>query len=769
MASRNSSALGRLAMAVLLCGAAPAATQAQGMIFRIDPLVFEVLEVSVDSEVDTFQFREDPARVQSAKFNEYRDINSGFEIPELRVVGDDPDSDRYFELRGEDLLREDSRVGLQYGVWGGWALDLDYNKIVHRFGNDALFLWNQTGPGRFEIADPVQANIQGEIERQRALNPAGVNYAFLRGLLTPYLESAATLDVGLRRDRLSGRVELGRLQRLGWSLIYEHENREGTRPYGGAFGFGNAPEIVEPIDYDTTSAELRGEWNANRAGLQFGYRFSQFENNISTLIWDNPFRASDSTDAGAYQAPGSSSIAGAVLGFADLAPDNEASLAYVNGRAKLPGNWTATGRASYQVLTQDDELLPYTLNTAIRGVGFDHSTFDATNPANLPVRNADMEVKVLNLAADVGTTFAERFDLTFRYRYYDYDNNSRRIAFPGYVRFHGVWEDIGRITVPYAYTRQNAAVELDWDVTRTTDVGIAYELRSWDREFRETEGTDEDAIRLYVDTRAIPNLNLRASYEIGDRSIDGGYHYEAAEATFIEHGVPAQHPLMRRFPQADREYTQWDLLGMYLIGDRMSLTATARGKDEEYDESPLGLQDAEELSYGLDFGWAIRDGLTANAFVDFEDIEYFLQSRQSGATSSLNPLDNWSGDFDDETTTWGLGISCDRCGRWSGDLTARRSKTEGYLDLFSPPGGTPDVAFDIANYDDVELTSVHARAEYRLSPRAAAGLSWLWEDYSIDSFATRGLIPYLPAAPFLDLVNGGYEANVFGLHLKLVM
>ncbi|HVS01877.1 MAG TPA: MtrB/PioB family decaheme-associated outer membrane protein [Thermoanaerobaculia bacterium] len=756
------------APALLLLGGlllSPAAG-AQGMVFHLDPLVLEILETDVDSELDTFQFRDNPSRVESAKFSEYRDLKSGFRLRELHLWGEDPDGDRYFDFRGENVGRQDARLGLQYGTWGGWSLDVDYNKIVHRFGNRALFLWNITGPGRFEIPDPVQAQIQGAIEQQRAISPGSVNYAFLLGLLTPYLDAANTLDIGLRRDRTDVGLDLGTLGGLGWRLELQHENRNGLRPYGGSFGFGNAPEIVEPIDYDTSSAELRGEWSAKRAGLQFGYRYSQFENNISTLIWDNPFRATDSTDPIAYTAPGGGSIGGAAMGFADLAPDNHANLAFVNGRARFAGNWHATGRASYQVLTQDDPLLPYTLNSAIVGVDFDGSPFDPTDPANLPARNADNEVTVLNLAADVGTTFADRFDLDFRYRYYDYDNDSRRIAFPGYVRFHGVWEEIGRISVPYAYRRESAAVELGWEINPTSDLELAYELRSWDREFRETEGTDEDAVRLTFDTRAIPNLTLRTSYEIGDRSIDGSYRTAAQEESFLAHGEPNNHPGMRKFLQAAREYHLWNVMAMYLIGDSMSLTVTAQGRDEEYDRSQFGLRDAEELNYGIDLGRALRPGMHVNVFANREEIDYRLLSRQSGATPSTDPRNDWSGDFEDVTDTVGLGFTCDGCGRWELQVQGRWSQTEGDLDLFSPPGGTPDLAFDIPNYDDVELLQLDARLDYRISERVSAGVWWLWEDYDIDSFLTRGLVPYLPAAPLLDLVNGGYEAHVVGLNMK---
>ena len=75
----------------------------------------------------------------------------------------------------------------------------------------------------------MQAQIQREIERQRAISPASVNFAFLRGLLEPYQNAAATIDVGLRRDRTDVQLDLGRMASLGWTLSIEHENRVGNR------------------------------------------------------------------------------------------------------------------------------------------------------------------------------------------------------------------------------------------------------------------------------------------------------------------------------------------------------------------------------------------------------------------------------------------------------------------------------------------------------------------------------------------------------------
>ena len=760
----------RLVVLLLACGALlPASAAAAGMVFHLDPAELEVLQQNVNSDADNFAFRDENVRVESAKFQEYRDLGSGFRLRELHIWGDDPGSDRYFDFLGRNVGRRDARLGLDYGTWGGWGVKVDYNKIPHRFGNNALFLWNITGPGHFEIADPSQQAVQNAIAAQFAASPAGVNYAFLRGLLTPYLQAAGSLDIGLRRDRTDMTFELGKMAKLGWALQIQHENRNGFRPYGGSFGFGNAPEIVEPIDYDTSSAELRGEWNAKNAGVQFGYRYSRFKNDIATLYWDNPFRATNATDPSAYSSPGSGSIGGAATGFADLAPDNNASLLFFNGRAKLGGSWWVKGRASYQVLTQDDALLPYTLNSAIVGLDEHRHPFDPTNPANLPARNFDGKVKVANLAADAGTDLGQSFDLAFHYRYYDYDNQSGVIHFPGYVRFHAVWEDIERHNAPYSYTRETTTAELGWEVNRTSNLLLAVERRSWERSLQETANTDEDAVRLSFDTRAITNLALRASYERGDRSFDeydnergGGATFEEPESTNL--------PGMRKFNQAERTYDLWMLQGDYTIGDNLTLTGSWQGRKDDYDKSAFGLQSADTMAYGLELGWALAAGRTLYVFANRDELDYFLQSRQSGATPSNDPLASWSGDFSDKTSTLGVGFNCDPCaGKWTADVSGRYSKTAGFLDLFSPPGGSPDVAFDIPNYDDVTLWAIDGRIDYRFTDHFSTGISWLYEDYEINSFLTRGLIPFLPAAPLLDLVNGGYQGNVFGAHLKIEM
>lgn len=733
-------------------------TEEQGFSFRFDPVVIGVLETHVDTD--------------SAKFEEYRDLDSGF-LASLGIVGESADGDRTFDFRAAHIGRDDARYALSYGLSGRYEILLDYNKIPHRFGNGGHMLWNQTRPGVYEIANPVQAQIQGAVEQQFNANRTGVNFPFLDNLLAPYLATAQRVDLGLQRDRTLARIDLGRMGQLAWGLEYTHENRNGNRPYGASFGFNNVTELPEPIDYDTTNAELAGEWNGKRGGLRFGYRHSLFENNVSTLVWDNPFRATDSTDANAYQGPSSSSVSGAARGFADLAPENEANMAFADGRVRFGGGWWAGGSLSYNRMTQDDPLLPYTLNSAIVGVDpATGATFNPTDPANLPVRSADRKVDVLAFNGDAGTRFAEDFGLTFRYRYYDYDNRSPRIEFPGYVRFHSVWEEIPRITVPYAYTRQDLGAELTWDVFQASRVGLGYRHQIWDREFREVEKSDEDVLTLSYDTKPKRWLNLRASYEVSNRSIDS-YDPEAQEASFLDPAGISNQPTLRKSAQAAREYDQLNVTADFLPTEAWSFTLGVTARDEEYDESELGLLADEVIQYNGEVSYTPGANLNFYLFGQRADRDVLQRARQSGGTISTRPLDDWGLNADEVNDLWGLGLTSKLAERWSVDVSGRWSRSDGFADFFAFPGGLPlasplrTAPVDLANYEDIELFSLLGRLDYRLRENATVGFSYRYEDYTIDSFILEGLRNYLPGALLLNAENGDYEASLFALDLTL--
>ena len=240
----------------------------------------------------------------SSKFLEYRDIPQGPVAPTVGFTG--KKGDWRYQLWGRDVTQKDQRY-FGRADNGTIRIEASYLGIPHNFGNGGKSILSPTADNAWRLSDTLQKAHQDVI----AVTPgSAVNYAFLSNLVAPSLAAApSNVDLKLLRGRtnLSFRVtpkdsdfELG--------VTYFHERRSGTRAANGtSFGFGNVVETPEPVRYVTQdfalNASYKGDWGVARAGL----RFNDFGNSFDTFTFDNPFRATDGTDANAYQAPGSAS------------------------------------------------------------------------------------------------------------------------------------------------------------------------------------------------------------------------------------------------------------------------------------------------------------------------------------------------------------------------------------------------------------------------------------------------------------------------------
>jgi MtrB/PioB family decaheme-associated outer membrane protein len=706
-----------------LVGFLPLAGSGQDLEFHLAPLTVGFLETDIDSE--------------SARFEEYRDLGSGLWIPSLRIFGDEDGGDRYLRFDATDVARDHARYRLAYGVWGRYRIDADYNKIQHLFGNEARFLFNRSGPARFEIPDPVQEMIESS-----DLSDSEI--------YEPLLASADRINLGLQRNRSRVGLELGMFGSTTWKLDYTHEDRTGSRPLAGSFGFGFLTEIPEPIDYDTTAASIQGEWQGSTSGLQFGYRYSQFENGNDVVIWDNPNRLVDAPNGGA-------------LGLFDLAPNNESSSIFVKGRTLIGERWRIQGSGSYSELTQDDPLQPYTINPLIVGIDAHTGTpFDASSRSNLPQDTADQKVAVLNLVFGVDGKIAEDWHVGMDYRHYDYDNQSDRIEFDGYIRFHAGWSGTPRITVPYSYGKDRLGLELAWTPSEAHRFELTYDLEEWDREFRETETTDEDIIGLQWTGRFSSRLTVRAGFETSDRT-HGGYEVEAQEASFVEPEGINNQPTLRKFPQANRETDRFWSRAELFFADAWNLSIGVAAVDEDYPESEFGLVSDDVTEVDFEVGYTPGEHLSLFVFGHISDRDSFQRARQSGGQVSIDPLDDWELALDEANDTLGFGLTSVPHEGWKLAVDVRYAKSDGAADFSQPVGSnlSPLEGFD--NYEDIELLSVDVRLDFELSEHSTLGLWYLYEDFTIDSFILQGLTNVLPSSLLLAAENGDYQANVLGV------
>ena len=83
----------------------------------------------------------------------------------------------------------------------------------------------------------------------------------------------------------------------------------------------------------------------------------------------------------------------------------------------------------------------------------------------------------------------------------------------------------------------------------------------------------------------------------------------------------------------------------------MSINLSWYSTDDEYSESAIGLTEAEESAFNVDFNYLIGKNTTVYVFMTQQTID----SRIAGAASEF--VDPWTGSTEDDIRTWGMGLS----------------------------------------------------------------------------------------------------------------
>jgi hypothetical protein len=737
----------------------------------------------------------------SSKFLEYREIPNGLFAPNFRFAGET--SKLRYDVWGLSVRQKDQAFK-GFLSYDKLLVEASYIQIPHNFGNAGRTLLQEVSPGVWRVPDTLQQAFQNALpatpparsgvvytcDPRPSSVPANVQCVSLFNLVAPALAAGNSVDLRLNRER--GNVTLTlRPEPVDVSVTYFRERRVGSRAASGtAFGFGNVVELPEPLHYLTqdfaANAQVSGSWGAIRGGV----RYNWFANRLPTMTFDNPFRLVDSTDASAYQAPGSASVGGAAVGVMALPPDNDSLTGSVGATLKFGKRSRLIADASYGQWQQNEtSFIPYTTNTAIYfdpdGPGGPQALAPASDVSALPTARLDGKIDVTSFSTMFTSRPADNLRVTARFRLYDLDNKTPQIRIPGYVRFEGVWEDIPRISVPYAYRNQRADASVSYDFgVLTLEGGVR--TSHFDRHFRETEKTTENAVSLAADVRK-DWFNLRASYEKASRDYEGLEIELSEEASFQIHSapvnvyaIPSGSPIYAslcgtgpvcnlRYDQAKKDTDKINaMLSLTPGGGKVALTLFYLRADDDYTESRFGLTQAQFDTVTGEVTLTPSDKATLYAYYTNETIKNALRGRQSGATISTNPLDDWTSDVKDKVDSVGGGADFTlKPDAWFVSLQGRWQKVDGNNDIFSAAGGAPANARtavggvqSIPLYDDTRLLTVSAELKYQFAKAWTATLGGFFEDYEIRDSNTQGLLNYVPGSFFLAYNDGDYQAKV---------
>jgi MtrB/PioB family decaheme-associated outer membrane protein len=682
---------------------------------------------------------------RSSKFTEYRDVPRGFFLQFLNL--DLSKGSHYFYLAAMNVQQADERIKAGLGDYGKFKLDFGYDNIPHRFSFDGATSYVEKNPGVFTLNDVIRSAAE-------ALVPTGTstNIAAARALVSTFLTSAAPIYLGLQRKTATLDFAYTPSVPFSFNVAGSYETRGGNRPYGTPLGFSNAIELPEPIHYKTTNLDTSLEYHKKWGTVRAGFAASIFDNDVQTLIWDNPYRITDSTYASAYSAGN-----GTARGRMALWPSNDALKFYLSGSFKPLKATRISAAVSYGMFNQNEKLLPFTINTAIPA-----SDPLAANALSAPRETAMAKANITSLDLTLSSRLLKSVTLTAGFRYYDFANKIEELDIPdGYTRLDQVWEAIPVAVEPYSFTRSRLFGDLTFNVLKNTSLRVGYSLYGVRRHegIHETEKTKSDVgpFKVSVDSNPSDWLMLRVSYLNSKRdwSLDDTWYAYIPTFNF------------KRYFEASRNRQAVNaLVGLTPI-DNLDIQLTYAFGRDDYPKSDYGLTRDDFDMYGIDLSYAFAKNQTLYGYYTHEVYDADQASRQSGATFSENPLDDWTANLKDTVDTFGGGQTIELLAdKLNFDLSASYSKAAGSSFLFSPAGGSPNTALNFTDpLDSTAWWTIQSSFKWKMMKDLFVVLGYWYEQYDLKDIVRNEIaVDYAAAgAIFLGALEPGYKYHVGSL------
>jgi hypothetical protein len=280
------------------------------------------------------------------RFPRYRDVRDGGTLDRFRLF---KDTNAYrYNLQADHVGYRDQRFSGTYTNYGKVKASFEWNQIPLNYSNSTQTLYDTSTTGTLSINDSIQSGIQN---KTLALGTA--------------LTVAPTFELRTRRDIATGNVVYSATPNVDVGFTLRNTQKQGGYPWGGTFGISNAiaSEMPVPVDHRTTDLGTSLEYSNDRGYARLAYDGSFFRNNVTTLVFDNPGRVSDSPTAGPVQ------------GRMALWPNTDMNTVSASGglSAATPG-WRATQSATWN----NAALLPFTIGTALVSPALDRPTAEIT-------------------------------------------------------------------------------------------------------------------------------------------------------------------------------------------------------------------------------------------------------------------------------------------------------------------------------------------------------------------------------------------------------
>jgi MtrB/PioB family decaheme-associated outer membrane protein len=679
-----------------------------------------------------------PQSVEGSKagFEEYRDIPETVVVPEIQFMIGGKKEDFYLNFDSTKPGLDDQNFKLRFGRYGIVDFEFEWDQIPHFFSSaTARTPYRRKDAGGTYTLSSKPASTAGNDVRD-------------------WVDTTATaLDLKLFQG--VGRARVRYTPTPGWTFKggYSAQHVAGKRAFGAYFGPNpgqyNITELFEPIDYLTQNIEAGGEYAGDGWSVALNYNGSLFHNRNSSLVWDNPLQlsgiGSDCEDQLNYNT--ASGMFGSCRGRFDLYPSNQAHTFALSGGAVLPWKSHVSGTVSYGWRTQDDSFLPFTIN-------------DKVTEPSISRKSLDGDVRPLLVTATVVNRFFERLGLKATYRYYDFDNRSKRVLLAdGYITNDaGNPNGTALKSFPYSYSKHDVGLEASYRVVRSLNTKFNYLWQNMHREEREVLNSNEFTFGPTVDWTPKSWLLVRSSYR---RSLRDAPNYDAGRNAAIyldetdEEARKERLGALRKFDEAARDRDNVNLFAQISPLDHLTAYAAFDFTNDRYPGSPIGLKKRVSYVPSIGFNYAPFDWISFFADYNWDKNNWSMKAMNRSAqltegcparvdqTPSNCPSSVWTSQGTDRVNTVGVGsemtVIKDRM-KFRIDYTFSHAKSKIRASGDTTTGNVPATDFPRVTSQWQQLL---ASVEYKITKHIALRFGYYFNRFQSNDFGLDVMKPWM--------------------------
>jgi MtrB/PioB family decaheme-associated outer membrane protein len=537
-----------------------------------------------------------------ARYQRYRDLRDGAIADYLRAG---KETDKWsFHAGADHVGYRDGRYFADYARPGKLKMSFQVNQIPLFVSTDTATPYTSQAAGVLVLPDGTQQAIQNGTAK-----------------LSDYVPLSPQFDLQLKRTITDARVVYSATPSLDLSVTFRDTAKKGQQQWAGTFGFSDAVEFPVPVDTNTAELGAAAEWMNERADLRIGYDGSFFTNNNQRITWDNPLRL---TDDGTGKGPGQ--------GRESLWPNSNMNAGSISGLLRLPERSQATAYVSLGDWTQNQTLIPFTINSALVAPALDRTA-------------ADAKARVTATAFAFNTRALEHLALNLRFRSYDFDNQTPLFHVTQTVSYDTSVAAFGPgSTTLFSFNRKTFDADASWTPMAHAAFRAAYTRDNLSQTFRTFDSQHEDWVRLSADITGLKFATLRGVYEFSNRNGSG-----LDEQSLDDIGEQTS---LRQFDISNRKTNRVSAIAIVQPKSDWSLNGTVFVGTDHRPDSTFGLQTNDSNGVGFGFDYVPDDKVSAGMSYEYEHYHTLQRSRQASSGTDFNdPTKDWTTDGADHAHT----------------------------------------------------------------------------------------------------------------------